>query len=165
MSYAGIALFLLLKNFIHLLHCDYLHRKFITNHQNGTPEKNYELKNSIADIVNTASVDNFYEINATILANPVYISKIEDYILQAQAEYIYRFKHSIFWGYTNVLKKFKIFSPVFKHTNNIFITLIICFLEMFFAYLLGLYLDTTGIGNKILSALTFWASSLINNIR
>lgn len=162
--YIGISLILLLKNLIHLIHCNYIRTKFAINHKNKTPLKNYELKNSIIYLIKTAKVDNDYVIKADILVNSYYSPKIDNYLLQAQSEYIYLCKHTLLWG-CELLKKCRLFSPVFKHTKNIFATIIICFLEMFAAYLLGLYFDTTGIGNKILSALTSLVTSLINSIR
>lgn len=163
LSYIFISLILLIKNLIHLFHSAYIRSKFIINHKEGTPSKNYELKNSIISLINRANIDYHYEITAKLLSDFSYASKVDDYLIQTWAEYMYRCKHTFFWGY-NLLKKCKIFSPIFKNTHNIFVTTILCLFEIIVAYLLGLYFDTTGIGNKILAFLTELGTSLIDKI-
>lgn len=161
--YIFIALVLFVKNFIHLMHCAYIQTKFVENHNNNSSVKNYEFQNSIISLLHRAKVYVQTNITAKTVSDIYKACVIEDYIVQAKAEYIYRCKHTIFWGYS-LIKKLKIFKPIFNHTNNIFISIICCLAEGFAAYLLGLYLDTTGIGNKILTYLTALASTLIEHI-
>lgn len=161
--YIFIALVLSIKNFIHLMHCAYVQTKFIENHNNNSSVKNYEIQNSIISLLHRAKVYIQTNITAETVSNICKACVIEDYIVQAKAEYIYRSKHAIFWGYS-LIKKLKIFKPIFHHTNNVFISIVCCAAESFAAYLLGLYLDTTGIGNKILAYLTALASTLIEHI-
>ena len=76
----------------------------------------------------------------------------------AKGTFIFYIVRSPVWLFI-ALDKLTIFAPARK-TGNFFISLVVAALEIFVAYLVGLYLDTTGIGNKILAHLFF----LLNHI-
>lgn len=80
------------------------------------------------------------------------VRKIGDLLLQAQGIYHTRKLRSWFWIYY-LLSRITVFSSVITHTRNKFVSVFLCLLEGFVIYLLGLYLDRTDIGNKILDYL------------
>lgn len=163
-AYILIAVFIYTKNKINYLRCNYVINNLIANAKNKKYNNNFNYINSVESLLSGASIYSPVFLDYSKLANGYYLNSIIEHLEQARGIYRHRYIHSLFWGYP-FLKKIKIFKPIFNKSTNIIVSIVICLVEGFLVYLLGLYLDTTGIGNKILICLTDFASSLIEHIR
>lgn len=143
--YFLISVFIYLKNKYRQLKCNYVINGIFKS-KNISDRYKYILSASFL-----LSKANIYRLDISNDLKNTPNSVIESLEI-ARGIYIGRSHRAFLWGYF-VLLKIHIFKPIFSHINNKTSAIIICLAEFFFTYLIGLYFDTTGIGNKILTFL------------
>ena len=159
--YFSIAFLKFIWNTTLYFHCDFLMRKYIDNIY-VDPFKNYNILNSVkwhfkrtdtyCRTLNTQ--DGITEKSQDIL------HATKDCFLHAMGVYYYRALNSVFWIFTDFLSTKKIiFIPV-KLRSNIFFSFLCSLFDWFLLYLVGLFLDTSGIGQRILDSLHAFLSVL-----
>lgn len=150
-SYMSIALVFSLVNLTRYLRCSYLKIAYNMNFDNKESTKNINFSVSAFSLFKKAKL-NMIGLNATdIMTNSIYKDEIINAFDYSKGYFRYKSLHSVFWIF-HILENSFLFAPTQKISNR-FISVIIAVLESFAVYLLGLYLDTTGIGNKILTFL------------
>ena len=155
--YIIISVFILILNAIH-----YFQTKYNLNFQNNTPNKNYSIKFSTYRLFAKTELNFQTAQSIDIIANSHYRSEFNNAFEHSKGYFSDRLLHSFVWPIT-FIKKLKIFSIVQKIPNKL-ISFVIGLFEAFAIYLLGLFLDTTGIGNTILTFLISKVSYLVPQI-
>lgn len=143
--YFFISILLYLKNKYRQLKCNYVING-IYKSKNISDRYQYILATSF--LLSKANIYRL-DISDDLKTNP---NSVIESLEIARGIYIGRSHRALLWGYF-VLMRIHIFKPIFSQINNKMLAFIICLVEFFFTYLIGLYLDTTGIGNKILTSL------------
>ena len=148
MLYISISLILFIKNLCDMLRCSYIKNKLETNEQSNNSSKNLNYTVSVRSLLKRTGL---YHLSGSYLSGQQSY-KICRRLTEARGIYRHRMIHCMFWPLA-LTSKMHVFRPIHKGKLNIFIKLTFCLIESLAIYLLGLYLDTTGIGNKILDAL------------
>lgn len=152
--YILISILLYLKNKYRHLRCNYI---INTMYDNKNNTDNYKYILAIEILLDKADI---YHLNVPKDLQD-YPDTIIDALQIARGIYIGRCYRALLWGYF-FLMEIHIFKPIFSRTNNKLIALIFCLVEFFVTYLLGLYLDTTDIGSKILAFLPAALNKLVD---
>ena len=163
--YCIIAVLLSARHWIDWFRCLYIAARLHNNNQTNKKYKNQNYAISIESLLKNAKGYNIESRIYNLLSRRDY-SDVEmlGALFEAQAVYRHWALHTFTWPAT-LFRKLNLFNHIFNTRHNFFIKIIMCFLEGFLVYLLGLYLDTTGIGNKILTYITDWALILIGYIQ
>lgn len=159
--YITVAMFLLCKNFYLCIKCYYL---IYSLERDREAVNNYRLIIPIKTILNDANIYCSQLFDLKNFTNYTGVQDIIECIHQAQGIYYNRCKRSFLWLFY-LICKIRIFRPILMHTSNKFFAILACLIEWFVLYLLGLYLDTTGIGSKILQYLLSSLSQLIELVK
>ena len=100
----------------------------------------------------------------SLIDNSYGLRELTNKLAQVRGVFHYKAVHSFAWP-LSLVRKFRIFKFITDSSYNIVIKVVLCLLEGFAVYLLSLYLDTSGIGDKILSYLTAQVQTLIEQIQ
>ena len=147
--YILVTIFIAIKNCINFARCIYIELKLKDNYSNGKNVNNYYLADSLNSLLCKANVS---VVPAKELRDSFSAPKVFDHILRARAKYRHRMIHSYCWV-INLFSHMRIFSFNITRIENKLLRFIFCIAEWLVLYLVGLFLDTSGIGNKILSHL------------
>ena len=150
-TYIVVILLITSVNIIRILRCRHIIRKLIRNRYNSTPKKNCNYILSIKELLQKASIPAPSQLTTKGMAEKEIIQNIIDDLLQAAGVYRHRAIHSPLWP-IYIIERACVFRPIQKIPNKV-LSVILALLEGFALYLLGLFLDTTGIGDKILTFL------------
>lgn len=159
--YIPVFLIVFIVNFIRYIRCVYYQAMYNKNLNARTPFKNYSIKHFAYTLLRKGDVE-ILNSDIDIITNQQYQSDFNNAFENAKGYFKYLMWQSLIWPWL-IIKTFKIFAPIRKISNK-FSWVILAPLEMFVAYLLGLFLDTTGIGNKILDFLLDFLSRIFPNI-
>lgn len=162
MVYIAIAIFIFVVNLIRYMKVSYYQMLFNANFANNTPIENYKIQHSIISLLRKAKL-NFAKYEIDTISNPLYCDEINNALNWAKGYFHHQYTHCLFWP-LHIIEKLTIFLPARKIKNK-FISFIFAIIEFFLVYLLGLYLDTTGIGNKILTYLLDFSNHVIAFLR
>ena len=160
--YISTTLLLALKNLINWWRCTYISARMQMN-IDVSPYKNLNYTISIISLLKR--LDCYYtkkEISKMIV-NPHGMLTIIKHLYEVRGIYYHQIVHSFTWPY-RVMRKITVFKPLSDVKNNPIISTILCIGEGFVIYLLGLYLDTTGIGNKILAFLLDFLTEAVEHL-
>lgn len=149
--YIVIAICICFVNLTRFVKCLYYKTKYLLNFKNNTPEKNYRIQEPIKRLLKKGNVYMLSSAKIDCIADVYYKDDFINAFESARGTFIFYIIRSPVWLFV-ALDTLTIFAPARK-TGNIFITIVVAVVEIFAAYLVGLYLDTTGIGNKILAHL------------
>ena len=149
-------------NFIRFICCLYYKFKYIYHFNINNPRKNFKIKHSVLRLFDKGKVC-FVNNAIDLISNNSYQKEF----LNAFDSSIGYFRNQMFrsplWILT-FIENLQMYSLFNKKPNKPIAVL--CFLlEAFGTYLLGLYLDTSGTGNTILTYLTALGTSLIGHIQ
>lgn len=158
--YFLIAAIFFIVNFARLIACCIYQSVYNNNFKNDTPDRNYMIRYFVIALFKKA---NIILQNSTIdtIADRLYKNEFNSAFENAKGYFLYNMIHSVVW-FLIIVKKFVIFSPTTKAANKLF-SLCVAFIEAIAVYLLGLFLDTTGIGNRILTYLLDLANALFGH--
>lgn len=159
--YLGISAIIFLKHFIDFWRCMYVAFRLEYNIEEHPSRRNYNYITSVRSLLSRAYISSDIGKYSQIAYD---VDDITDRLFQARGIYRDRMLHSPLWGY-NVLKKIHIFSPIFERSHGWFVSTILCLAEGLALYLIGLYLDNSGIGKSLLSYLISLGHSLIDSVR
>ena len=152
--YITIAFIILIINLIKKYQCKYFSSKLFSNHMKQKSQKNHDYKESIIDLLDSAGISiSGVFVSPTSITNGFVINTLCDKLREASGKFHNRAFRCYQWGY-KVIKRTLQYSPFQRAEVNYAVRFFIFLLETLLVYLLGLWLDTTGIGNKILNALT-----------
>lgn len=162
--YITVSLIILIKNLIYFCRCNYAYIELQDSLQKSEYKNNVNHSVSIKSLISNANIPCPLSFSAEIFTESYWIKQLLKYVSHASGVYRHRLLHAFFWP-SSFIKKINIFKIITDKTNNVFLSILFCIIEAFFVYLLGLYLDTSGIGSKILTFVTGWVSSLIGHIQ
>lgn len=148
--YFLIAIFDFCLNFYRMIHTKILRDKYIKNIRNHCHERNYELLIPISKVLSKA---NIYVCNLeSEIENSFGITcSFDNALTKAFYHYKYLMKHCFTWILRIPFPKFK-----FIHNKrlNLFIRFLVFSVSTITVYFFGLYLDSSGLGLKILTCLS-----------
>ncbi len=156
--YVLIALLLYIRNKYLYLKCSYLCSCLQLN------KDNYNYIIPVNSIMHKAHLYNPIFSDPQNFANEIFIKDICECLLQARGIFYTFYMRSPLWLFY-LIQRLVIFTPITKIVSNKFIASLCSIVESFALYLLGLYLDTTGIGNKTLSLIRGVIYHLINTLK
>ena len=159
--YGAIVIIVFVINLIRYIRCARYQHIYNENFNNNTPLKNFRIKPFLLPLLDKGKVV-LLNTNIDVIANKSYIEDFNKAFENAKGHFYYLMCLSLIWPWL-VIKTFKMFAPIRKITNKV-AWVILAPLEMFLAYLLGIFLDTTGIGDKILKFLLDFLSRIFPNI-
>ena len=162
--YITVSLIILIKNFIYFCRCNYANIALQNNLQKREYDNNLKYSVSVKSLISNANIYCPLSFSVSTFTESYWIEQLLKYVSHASGVYRHRLLHAFFWP-SSFIKKINIFRIITDKTNNVFLSILFCIIEAFFVYLLGLYLDTSGIGNKLLTFVTGWVSSLIGHIQ
>ena len=149
--YFFIAFITFAINCFRYIKCAFYHNIYNNNFVNNTPEKNYSIKLSVFYLLKKAEICNIKPLTLDLISNKSYIEEFNYAFESAKGYFRYYMIHSLLWG-KFAIEKLSFFAPA-RLIKNKLASIIFALAEALAVYLLGLYLDTTGIGNKILTFL------------
>ncbi len=154
--YFSISVFNFLKNAYRMVHTNFLRNTYIKNIKEHHSEKNYELLIPIVKVLSKANVY-VYNIESELNNNFGISQSFDNSFMKAFYHYKYLSKHSLTWITRIPFPKFK-----FIHNKklNIFLRFLVFAISTIAVYLLGLYLDNSGLGLKALNYLTDFVNNL-----
>ena len=160
--YISVAIIFFIINLYRYLRCTYYQIIYNTNHENNNALKNFNIKESVYKLFKKSHILISGRADIGIITDSFQMNDFNNSFYCARAYFRHKMLHAPFWV-LSAIEKINIFSLVRK-TNNKVASLILSVIEGFLLYLLGLYLDTTGIGNKILSYLSELMQNLMSCI-
>lgn len=137
-------------NLIRYILCSYYQKVYNLNFKNKTETKNFRIKPFIYPLFKQGDIE-ILSSKIDIIANRTYIEDFNKAFESAKGVFLHNIFLSFIWPWL-AIQTLSMFKPIEKINNKIF-KLFIGIFEIFIAYLVGLFLDTTGIGNKILKSL------------
>lgn len=157
LAYVVITAINFIINGYRMLHTNYLWNTYLVNIKNKTEDKNYELLIPLMHIFKKANVciDERYIRQGLLSYNDE--SKLEEALKISWGYYKYLTKHSCSWFFRIPIPTFKFIK---SKTKNKLIQFISFILSSFIIYLIGLYLDDSGLGLKILNLLSHFLKAL-----
>lgn len=156
--YIAISAIVYIRNKYFYIKCTYLINSLRENKNNC----NYIIP--VNSILRKANLFTFERANPQRFVNSNYIEDICDCLLIAKGIFHTYCKRSPLWLYY-LISNMSIFSLVRKTASSRLCTIFYALVEWFFLYLLGLFLDTSGIGSKILKWLYVALNYLINTLQ
>lgn len=162
--YITVSLIILIKNLVCFCRCNYAYNALRNSLQKSEYKNNVKHSVSVKSLILNANIPCPLSFSVDTFTESYWVEQLLQYVLHASGVYRHRLLHAFFWP-SSFIKKINIFRIITDKTNNVFLSILFCVIEAFFVYLLGLYLDTSGIGNKILTFVTGWVSSLIGHIQ
>ena len=160
LRYSLISAAFFIVNFVRLIKCFVYRSVYNNNFKNGTPNNNYIIRHSVISLLNKANTS-LQNPSTDIIASKIFIDDFNSAFFNAAGYFLHNMLHSVVWPLI-IIKKFIIFIPAAKISNQLF-SLAIALIEGFAVYLLGLFLDTTGIGSRILTYLLDVATALFEH--
>lgn len=155
--YFFIATLIFVVNFIRFIICCRLKVIYNTNISKNIPDKNYHIKQFVYSIFlkgNTQICDD----RLSLIAEKTYQADFNAAFEHSKSVFFRNFILAIVWPYL-ATEKLTMFS-LGKRIENKIVRFIFALFQVFATYLLGLFLDTTGIGNKILNTLLDFLKNL-----
>lgn len=142
-------------NFYRMLHTKILKNKYTQNINCNMYEKNLELIIPVRKVLNKAHI--FYDgIEYDVKSH--YISyRLDNALIEAFYHYKYLMKHCLTWVTRIPIPKFRF---IRNKNLNLFVRFFVFVISTIVVYLFGLYLDSSGLGLKVLNYL----SAFVNNL-
>ncbi len=137
-------------NFNRYIRCAYYQTVYNINLDNNNGNKNYSIKEPVYHLLMKAHILPLSS-DIDVIAETCYRSQFNNAFDNAKGYFKHRKNRFLIWIFLLLNSAFARLS--ISKTGNKIISVILAVLSMFVAYFLGLYLDTTGIGNKILECL------------
>lgn len=148
--YTIVALYKILINLFRFLRCSRLKKIYNKNIHNRTPAKNYSIKHSSVRLFKRSGSHALISTPNNIVTS-WNVEKFNAAYDNSIAKFKHNVKTSLLWPY-DLVEQLVLFSHA-KRIKHKLISFLVALLEAFLVYLLSLYLDTTGIGIKILNIL------------
>ena len=161
LCYLLIAALFFIVNFFRLKKCILYQSLYNDNFKNNTPNNNYTIKHTIISLLNKAHISLKCNV-VSLVADRAFTKEFNNAFENAKGYFIHRMLHSPMW-IALVAEGLTLFIPAFKIKHKIF-ACIFALIEAFVVYLFGLFLDTTGIGDKILVHLLDIATALFERL-
>lgn len=155
--YLVVALFNFLKNGYRMIHANYLRNRFIENSYGKRPEKNYSLTMPITNTLSKIGISANYQEIDDATGNHYDTKQLADKLDKACERYKYLMIHCLSWIFRLPLPKYIWING--KFTRGI-VKSIIIILTTVFDYLICLFLDEYGLGDKLLNLLTDFLKNL-----
>lgn len=152
--YLTVSAIVLAFNLIKKYQCKYFIKHLLKNQRQNKHNKNYDYQESIINLLTSAQVpQNNVFISSNTIVNAFGIDRVCKSLLIAKGKFHNRAIRCYQWVY-KILKHTLRYSPSKRAEVNYVVRFILFLLETLFVYLLCLWLDTTDIGGKILTAIT-----------
>ncbi len=156
--YFGITVLLWSYYAYKIVRLAHYHNVYIKNIGNREPTKNTIIASSFAQYLRNAPVC----VDTLDICNPHKTKDCQEAYMWTLSNYFRKVRDAFVWP-LRAIEKLKMFAPIRKISNKLS-WIILAPLEIFASYLLGLFLDTTGIGNKILMFLLDFLNRIFPNI-
>lgn len=156
--YFGVVILLCIYYLFRIIRLVHYRNIYVKNINNRESTKNTIIASSFAHYLNEAPI----HISTLDICSLYKTSDCQDAYIWTLSNYFRKIRAAFAWPW-HAIERLKLFAPIRKISNKL-AWIILAPLEMFVAYLLGLYLDTTGIGNKILMFLLDFLSHIFPNI-
>lgn len=148
--YFGVAIAVFIVNVIRFLRCSMYQNIYNSNFYRNTPTKNFDIKPSVVPLLHKGHVD-INTPDISIIADIYYRNDFNNAFDSAKGYFKHYALFSLFWFFL-AIESLSMFNAVNKISNKITKS-ILGILQFFASYLVLLYLDTSGIGSKTLTAL------------
>lgn len=156
--YFGIIVLLWLYYAYRIVRLAHYHNIYVKNIENKELNKNVIIASSFAHYLRDAQV----YVDTLDICNPQKTKDCQEAYMWTLSNYFRKVRDAFAWP-MRAIEKLKMFAPIRKISNKLS-WIILAPLEIFASYLLGLFLDTTGIGNKILTFLIDFLNRIFPNI-
>lgn len=155
--YFLISALVFIVNFIRFIVCCRLKVIYNTNISNDMPNKNSRIEQFVYSIFLKGGTQ-ICSDGLNLIAKKIYQAEFNDAFEHSKSVFFRNFILAIVWPYL-ATDKLTMFTFA-KRIKNKIVRFIIALFQVFATYLLGLFLDTTGIGNKILNILLDFLKNL-----
>ena len=155
--YAIVTVLVFLKNTYRKYHVNYLRNIYRENLRNNQKDKNYELLIPFTNVFEHAHMSDYrYDLDDYIIKGK-YPHNFEDLLNRAFYHYSYLAKHCFSWFFRIPLPRI---NSITKHISNKVLQPFVFAFTVILDYLICLYLDKYGLGEKILNFLVSFLKKL-----
>ena len=159
--YFGVALVVLVVNIIRYVRCSMYQNTYNSNFIRNTPSKNFYIQPSIIPLLRRGNVA-LQNPNINVIADDCYRRDFNNAFESAKGYFRHCAIYAPLW-FILAIESLTIFTLANKLRNN-FVRIMFGLFQFFANYLVLLYLDTSGIGYKILNVLLAFLTESIERL-